>query len=409
MGRKSLMKLGITTCALICILLTLILVRSFFVSNGSVKILRADNYEGVQTHDVTPLVENLDLFITWYYQGELIEELKNRTSMKVLLYRNVRAIYSDSEEWEKATIKGWILKDASGQLIHNTYWSDYYLADIGNIEYQDFVTNWIKDNIDKYCFDGVMADYGLNAGDALWYRMSGKAINPRTGNPYTAEEWVKDLIKLVSKIKAAISPKIYFANGIHNGVKFHEYEEAYLKIISEGEVDGFKSEGLFYSNEKFWYSEQEWKQSLDLLIWVQENFLSGSNRNRIYVCWQDARSELVPTGATQEQLVAFVYASCLLGIKWFSQTYVTMHGAMLLGYTKQLLSIKLGTPKGDYYVIEGTLVYSRDFTKVKVLVNPTFNNYRVDLGDNYYLNGHIVSSITMKPHTGVILQVATYL
>jgi hypothetical protein len=65
----------------------------------------------------------------------------------------------------------------------------------------------------------------------------------------------------------------------------------------------------------------------------------------------------------------------------------------------------IGTPTNDYYIISGTRVYSRDFTKAKVLVNPTDQPYSLTLTKDYTtLDGQIVSSINVEPHTGVILK-----
>ena len=56
---------------------------------------------------------------------------------------------------------------------------------------------------------------------------------------------------------------------------------------------------------------------------------------------------------------------------------------MLLDEIQNLFKTDLGVPKGNYYVIEGTHVYERDFSKVKVLVNPTNDNYTVYLDEDY--------------------------
>jgi len=120
-------------------------------------------------------------------------------------------------------------------------------------------------------------------------------------------------------------------------------------------------------------------------------------------CVGDAYIPL-PSGATTEQMGTFVFSSLLLGIN-SSQNYLSLQGAMLLNETQNLFEIYLGVPKGDYYIIEGTHVYARDFTKAKVLVNPTGEPFSVYLDGNYEtLAGKTVSSLNMDPHTGLILK-----
>jgi hypothetical protein len=70
-----------------------------------------------------------------------------------------------------------------------------------------------------------------------------------------------------------------------------------------------------------------------------------------------------------------------------------MSGVTCSNYTQDLFKIDLGTPEGEYYVLQD-YVYARNFTKAKVLVNPTSNTYTVEV------NGQ---SITMLPQTGTII------
>lgn len=79
---------------------------------------------------------------------------------------------------------------------------------------------------------------------------------------------------------------------------------------------------------------------------------------------------------------------------------------MLLDEVQNLFKVYLGVPRGNYYLIEGTHVCAMDFTKVKVLVNPTDQPYLVNLdGDCETLEGQFFSSINMGPSTGVMLKV----
>jgi hypothetical protein len=62
-------------------------------------------------------------------------------------------------------------------------------------------------------------------------------------------------------------------------------------------------------------------------------------------------------------------------------------------------------PLGDYYKITSTAVYTRDFVRGKVLVNPTDVSYTITLDGNYAtIDGTIVSGpLIVYAHSGVIL------
>ena len=75
-------------------------------------------------------------------------------------------------------------------------------------------------------------------------------------------------------------------------------------------------------------------------------------------------------------------------------------------YPQSLFQIDLGSPLAAYYRVEATHVYARDFSKVKVLVNPTYDTYLVNLDGHYetFDGVKVTSPITIAPHTGIILK-----
>jgi hypothetical protein len=307
------------------------------------------------------------------------------------------------------------LKNSTGDLVYSTTFPTDYFVDIGNPEYQDWVAEWIS-NITSVTggFDGVFADVSLatSAGEN-YYDASSKPINPRTGKEFTDEEVVNYFIQLMNRVKNKIGSKVYIPNGIFQGERFFDpiLHDGYMKILNETKIDGFMSEALFnvawytrtepYVWEWNWYSEDKWKMSLDFVVWIQDNFLTS---NKLYLPYGLCGSYGFTIELNSEQVAKFVFASLLLGIKK-SQNYLFLAGGCTLeDYSQKLYNIDLGYPLEDYYRIEGTHVYTRDFSKVKALVNPTNSIYTVPLGKNYKtLEGQIVSSITMNNHTGEIL------
>jgi hypothetical protein len=334
--------------------------------------------EGGDYYNAQFIADHTDLYDTWYYQGDLVPKIHAiRPDLKVIVYRNVRAVYTTSGETAK-----WLLKDANGNYIYSLDYPDkYFLCDIGNPEYQDYVANWVKAQIDTYGFDGVFADWGIDAGGGLTYGLSGHAVNPRTGALYTEGDWVQGTLEIAQKIKAKIGSKLYIGNGINDGDKWLGLKSTYVRFL-ELPIDGLMAEGCFTLGQ----GESSWKNSLDFMVWLQDNFLAKrANGVFLPVCWL--------RGATNEQ-TKYLYCSCLLGIKDFSKNYLWMNEVTCSDYTQSLFKIEIGAPEGDYYVIQGTHVYARDFTKAKVLVNPTSNTYTVEI------NGQ---TITMPPQTGTTL------
>ena len=63
---------------------------------------------------------------------------------------------------------------------------------------------------------------------------------------------------------------------------------------------------------------------------------------------------------------------------------------------------EIGDPNGDYYFDDD--VYQRNYTKARILVNPSSKSVNVDLGENYYtLEGKSVSSVALHTKKGIIL------
>ena len=372
----------------------------------NILIYRAEGYEGLsyeESRNASLMVDNLDMYTTWSWQGEIVEQIHGiDPSVKVFLYRNMIVIKSFNPEWETALEGGWLLRDSEGNLIHSTIWPTHYLVDLVNQGYRDFMVTWLNEYFRLFGFDGVFADNCLKISVDQWcWDATGKPVNPRTGNLYTDEEIRDDTISFINYVKSRIDNKLWISNGIFEGQRFFKRQDDWKRVLIESSIDGFLSEGLFCWKE--YYSEDKWKQSVDFVVWVQNNFLNQTEK--IFRAHGQCKLEHLLVNCTQKQMATFVFSSLLLGVNK-SQNYLSLQGAMLLDEVQNLFKIDLGVPKGDYYLIDGTHIYARDFTKAKVLVNPTDEPYSVNLnGDHETLEGKIVSSINIGSHTGVILKV----
>jgi hypothetical protein len=120
--------------------------------------------------------------------------------------------------------------------------------------------------------------------------------------------------------------------------------------------------------------------------------------------WSPYWTSPLTTTAEKKQYCTYNYASLLLAVST-KNTYLLNLGWWGATNMQNLWKTDVGSPLGNYSIIPGKHVYVRDFSKAKVLVNPSTSSYQIDLVGSYKkLDGTPVSSpITMNAHTGEIL------
>jgi hypothetical protein len=363
----------------------------------------------------TTIADNFDMSQSWWvgpppsindYSAKMDQVHALNPEYKFLVYRNVFNIYGYwPDEWSYADSQGWLLKDVNGDYVvdPNPAWYLNYVADIANPSYQQWVASVIKSWLDQYpAFDGVMADnalrYSVQEFDAS---CKTRPINPRTGTYFTATEILDGYAGLLNAIIDAIgTDKLLVPNGIWAGFVWGDGYKRTLSNVTR--LNGLMSEGAFRAYNDQWYSETDWLSSINMVIWVQNNFLSRSGRSFTAFCTANP----LPTGATTEQVIMYGFSSMLLSTKYSSpQNTICFNCDPTDSLFQKLRNLDMIEPLGDFYKINSTSVYARDFVKGKVLVNPSSVSYLVSLNGNYTtLDGNVVSgSLTVNDHTGVIL------
>jgi len=360
------------------------------------------------------IAEKADIYMGHVEQGWRVAQIKARNpDVITLLYRNVRSIRSWDPEWSTAVYNNWILKDAYGTYIYSSLYREY-IVDKGNSNYQQWVANWLKDKVEQYGYDGVYLDctvyptIGENCWGTNWKAgTAGPPINPRTGLLYTDDDQKAAEISLLGTIKDILGKKIV-CNGIYHGERFFQREYDDILLGARYDIDGILSEGwLSDINYPDWYSESKWKDSIDFVVWLENNFLGGGRMfHPIAMSAEHIPNQgpSLPAGCTSQQYVTYNFASLLLGATR-SDTHYINFGYYQSNYLDSLFEVDPGSPLGSYYIVSGTHVYARDFSNIKVLVNPTYQGYSVQLTGSYEtIDGTPVgSSIWMSPHTGMIL------
>jgi hypothetical protein len=303
-----------------------------------------------------------------------------RTNYTVLLYRNVREIYSDCSEYSTFVANKWLLKDANGRYV--THSGSNYVADIGSSGYQQWVANWIANLVKDRGYGGAFLDNSMYALESNWaYGLSAVPMNPRHSSlsPFTDSEVVAACNAVYDAVKAKLgTSKIVVANGIHSGGKYFTFNTAnYNSLISH--LNGFMSEGWLSNWEQAtpYYTEKEsnnpqynWVDSVNMLQQINTQFtgktiilaaLSADN------CPWGPSSPLTTT-AQKQQYCIFNYASLLLGASTKNYNYIDLGwwGDQNMAY---LWKLNLGTPTGNYYQ-DTNDNYVRQFTNGVVTVNP---------------------------------------
>jgi hypothetical protein len=346
------------------------------------------------------LAENIDLINTKPYPVNKVPMQNIRAAnpdIIIICYYNTWAINDQTSDIRIARQNGWVLRDALGREVYAKGWPNNKIMDVGNQGFRDWLAGKIKAVVDEYGFDGIMGD-GTKAILEDTYDISAMPINPRTGRIFTPTEWRNAMIGHVRTIKARMGPdKILIANGKGANVGCNEFgfwanQDLVEPLIDE--VDGNLMEGFIrWINEK-WRSESKWVQDVNFLKYL-------CDKGKIAIPLTNSHG-ILPPGATAEQVIMYGLVTNLLALE---------PGYSYVGFSVidredlyDLTNIQIGTPTQDYVKRSGMSVYQRAFTNGLAMINPSDNSYTFNLGSYYYtLSGARINSITIRPHTGVIL------
>jgi len=361
-------------------------------------------------------VQYFDLWIGhWDAVSSLAVPAKQlQSNFKAFLYCNPLSRFSSGSNDPPGTFatfqnNGWLLKDTSNNLVSGGG-SSYYV-DFGNPAVWAWYANWINGYLTTYGLDGVQID-NVFWDSQVWYYTSQTAINPRTGVAWTDSQILNAYAGFISEIKDVLGPsKTVLINGIYNGESWRFPTTSIQALINAG-ADGVISEGWLgdaYSLSWAGFTEQNWVNSINMAVWLQNNLLAvKSNAVFLPLCACASTNPDVPGTlngqATSAQYTTYAYASLLMA--------ATYNGNYLFlgttdSYSQSLFQINIGTPAGNYGMVSGTHVYSRNFTNGMVLVNPTATSYQVNVGSgfiNAVTGASTSSTVTVPAYSGLILK-----
>ena len=237
--------------------------------------------------------------------------------------------------------------------------------------------------------DGIFAD-------DVWTKL----YEPNfVGNPTipqsTKENWYGNMVEFLEYAKERLGDYLLIPNTSDDGafvdVCDGKWEENFVHAR-------WASYGSFPSVSK-------WKRKIDAVGTVCQKgkialVSGGCDQLEGDRSWVEANKNKV------KKLLGFCFCSYLLGVNGDKSafnfgTWWNRDGSRSY-YSIFDDARQLGSPVSDYD--EFGQVYARDFENGKVLVNPATSSRTVNLGGDYRtLDGQTVSSITLNPHTGLIL------
>jgi len=368
-------------------------------STGHVTLLaiKVDNLSPLTDGQLRNLAK-YDLLITYAasYNKAQIEKLRlYNPLMKIFGYRNVAFVDEHStQDIELARANGWVLRDNAGNEVYEKNYPSLKLVDVGNADYREWVAERIRYLMTELVsIDGVFGD-GTSALIDL-YTVSARPINPATGALYEDQDWRDGTIALVRRVKE-VTRMEYLANGggMMSGSgttgfwRNQQLAEALIEV-----VDGVFLEGFIRWETENWRSASAWKQDVEFLDYLNK-------RSKTAIAWTQSTST-PPPGATQYQVAMYGYASYLLAASGDKSYFRAKH------YDEEFYNvtrIDVGHPLEEYHIRDDNPVYEREFSKSLILLNPTDNNYTLNLRGNYEtIEGKLILGLELPAKNGIIL------
>jgi Hypothetical glycosyl hydrolase family 15 len=287
--------------------------------------------------------------------------------------------------WQTDLPEAYYAHDATGKRITAKDWGNTYLMRPELAGYQAWFIDEGRRLLEESRYDGLYVDVlGPAAVDPGY--VSAVPVDPATGAPYTRDSWLADTAALAAATVTALAPAPVLGNGSVNGQNWYRDPGGTRALDGTGMV-GLEPESWLRGATSpigAYPSEAVWKQNVDMLAAVTPVFTCTK-------VWTAASVE------EKQRWHDFALASFLLGNTGSDQfhfTYEKADGWRVFPRN----SVSLGDGLGAYFEAGGC--YQRNFTKGRVLVNPTNSEVTVQLPAGA---GYTVGAITLPANRSAIL------
>jgi hypothetical protein len=312
-------------------------------------------------------------------------------NLVLLVYIN--GAFSLNGQGGSAYPESWSLRDAAGNQVTSVGYGNYAMDPTNPGWVQDRITT-CQAALAKSGYDGCYVDV-LGPGPVQPGYLSGIALNPHTGQPWTTADWMTATSALQTAIATAQSPVPVVVNGLGSGAAFAAAPGSTSVLLASGA--GALAESWMRpagQDPGAYPGEAEWLQDVNLLTAASA---AGAHAFVMVKVW---------SGATQQQVDAwheFSLATFLMGADG-SQYYQFTAANSFAGILSDSAwdHAPVGNPLGAYTV--SNHLYERAFSTGQVLVNLAGSAATVRLHGSYRdLNGNPVTSVTVAPDGAAVL------
>lgn len=303
-------------------------------------------------------------------------------------YQDLYALYRDNPTHQAAMQQhpDWVLRDAQGHPLFipadcNGTTCTQYAADVGNPAYRAFWIAKAQSELAKG-YQGLFIDdvnMSMSVSNASYQDVT--PIDPRTGQPMTAENWRRYVAEFTESIRAALPSAVIAHNAQWGASESDPYVQREIDSANIIELErGFNDGGLVNGNGMWSYNKL-----LNHVDWIH-------SRGKTVI---DEPYNLTP--AKQEYEMASLYLVKVPGDAIASDFEANPDNWSPVWQTD------LGSPQGSRYMWQG--LWRRDYSKGFVLTNQPLEPTRtVQLGGTYdRVSGGSVSSVTLGATSGAVL------
>jgi hypothetical protein len=261
--------------------------------------------------------------------------------------------------------------------------------------------NWWNNRADK-CkslisgngYDGCFLDL-LGTGPLVAGQSNSMPFNKATGKDWTYSQWMAQTVRLANRVESRVPGAVIYGNGLGSGFRYYRSSGATSAVW--GGPDGMMAE-VFVRSAKdgvnSFRNESMWRQDVDMLV------DAASRGKTIFVT---TKVWVSVSGSKKNQLHQYALGTFLLGAgKDALFTFLPDQSKPTEPHA--WWGVDVGSAQGKYFKTSSGL-YQRNFSKGRVLVNPTGSSKSVSVGSGFRdVNGNTVSStVTLQAHTARIL------
>jgi len=339
--------------------------------------------------DAAAHARRFDVIVAWTrdYEGDVAAMRAANPDLMLFAYMNGSAV---GRKYADTFPDDWYLRDASGAKVRSKAYGNYMMdpADPG------WIANRVatcQEDLATSDFNGCYLDVlGVSPTRAAY--VTGVPIDPRTGQPWTAADWLAATSSLATAVKSGVTPAPVLGNGLGNGPLYFNATAPTSQLL-DGIDAGMAESWLRHARDAIgnYPSIRQWTESIEMLRTSEKPVFALTK------VW-------VSAAITEKRAWhRFALASFLLanpGGDYFDYSWAPQG---LVTDDPFIRATKIGAPVGTYALRSG--VYQRTYSNGRVLVNPSFDTFTIALGGNYVrLDGVTVNSVTLGPHGAAILR-----